>query len=436
MLVCPAWWISHVEGDWHNQSYRDFFVALGEHYRVVRYDRIGVGLSDRERTEFSLSEEVANLDAVIDAVSRDRERLVLLGISCGGPPATAWAAAHPERVERLIYCGSYLDGPTLASEAVQSAICQLVSAHWGLGARALADLFAPDMTRAEIQKLSRDQQRWATPEAAARLLELTYSMSVREIAATVDVPALIIHRTEDRTVSFDQGRELAMTLPQGCIKPLSGASHLPWDGDSQEVLAAIFEALPSAPPAPAPSERDEPAMRRRGDVWEITFAGTQVHVKALKGIDDLAVLLDNPGQEVRALELMTGFSDTGEAGTGADAVLDEEARWAFRRRIETLDERIAEAERNNDLHRLERCRLEREQLLNELTAVAGFGGRSRRFTAPDERARKAVSARIRATIQRLAEVHPPLGDHLSESVTTGLTCTYHPATSTRWRIQT
>ena len=48
-LVFTAWWVSHVENDWEHPGYRAFFEALGRYHQVIRYDRPGAGLSDRDR---------------------------------------------------------------------------------------------------------------------------------------------------------------------------------------------------------------------------------------------------------------------------------------------------------------------------------------------------------------------------------------------------
>lgn len=51
-----------------------------------------------------------------------------------------------------------------------------------------------------------------------------------------------------------------------------------------------------------------------------------------------------------------------------------------------------------------------------------------------ERARKAVTARIRDVIGRIERVHPQLGAHLRATVTTGTRCGYSPPTPTSWRL--
>ena len=41
--------VTHLELEWEDPAYRTFFEKLGRHHTIVRYDRRGVGLSDREK---------------------------------------------------------------------------------------------------------------------------------------------------------------------------------------------------------------------------------------------------------------------------------------------------------------------------------------------------------------------------------------------------
>jgi hypothetical protein len=64
-------------------------------------------------------------------------------------------------------------------------------------------------------------------------------------------------------------------------------------------------------------------------------------------------------------------------------------------------------------------------------AVDRAGG-ARRLGDASERARKAVSERIRDTLRRLDRRHPTLARHLRASVSTGTTCRYQPSANTSW----
>ena len=88
---------------------------------------------------------------------------------------------------------------------------------------------------------------------------------------------------------------------------------------------------------------------------------------------------------------------------------------------------------DHDLGRAERLDTERAALLAELRRAAGLGGRDRALgTSTSERARKAVTARLRDAIHRIGAVLPDLGAHLDRSVLTGTTCRYAPTEPVTW----
>jgi len=119
---------------------------------------------------------------------------------------------------------------------------------------------------------------------------------------------------------------------------------------------------------------------------------------------------------------------------GSDAVLDQRARREVRARLDELDRDIEQAEAWNDGERAARTRAERDAIVHELAAAAGLGGRPRRLGDESERARKAVTARIRDAIARVAAVHTSLGAHLESSVRTGSTCSYTPPVPVTWQL--
>jgi tetratricopeptide (TPR) repeat protein len=165
----------------------------------------------------------------------------------------------------------------------------------------------------------------------------------------------------------------------------------------------------------------KPVFRFDGGSWELAYLGTRVHLPDAKGLRDLATLVAAPGMPVHVLDLVGS-----EERLGADPVLDEQARSAYRRRLADLDAEIDEAQEWQDRARADRAVIEREALIRELTAAAGLGGRSRRLGDVTERARKTVTARIRDALGKVERAHPALGEHLRATVTTGTSCAYTP----------
>ncbi|MFH8346428.1 ATP-binding protein [Streptomyces sp. NPDC018045] len=193
-------------------------------------------------------------------------------------------------------------------------------------------------------------------------------------------------------------------------------------------------------PAPAPRAHAAPPERefvRNGAVWRLRYAGRTAHVPDAKGLADLHTLLARPGQDVPATRLLCPDSAPLAAAAGAlgsDAVLDDEAKARYRRRLDRLDEEIDRAVCRGDDRTAAQYDHERQALLTELRTAAGLAGRPRRLGDETDRARKNVTARIRDTLRRLTEHHPELAAHLRATVSTGAMCRYAPDHDARWHL--
>ncbi|MDO8189243.1 alpha/beta fold hydrolase [Conexibacter sp. JD483] len=277
-LVVPAWWVSHLELDWDDAAFRAFWETVGEGHTLVRYDNVGVGMSDRDGPplELTLEAEVALLGALLDELGI--ERATLLGGSSGGCAAVGFAAAAPERVERLLLYGAYADGGAIAPPEVRDAIVAAVRSHWGLGARVLADVFLADASGEERERFTRLQRAAASADTAAALLQLVYRFDVRAQLAQVRAPTLVVHRREDRAIPYEQGRALAAAIPGATLVPLAGRAHLPWVGDAQSVARALRSfLLPGSASAAVARAGGEPAAlllsRREREVLALVAEG-------------------------------------------------------------------------------------------------------------------------------------------------------------------
>lgn len=430
-LVFSAWWVSHVEEDWSQDAFRHFFERLGKHFTVYRYDRPGTGLSDRERNRVDPVDEVKTLAALIDHL--DLERLSLFGLTCAVPPALDFAVRQPERVDKLVLFGSYVVGANVAPPDIRDAVSQIVKAHWGMGAKLLTDLFDPGLDTESRKAMSRVHRRSASSEMAEQLLQLTFRTDVTDLAGDVSAPALVLHRKDDRTIPFSAGREMAAALPNATFQPLEGSAHVPWAGDTDAAVDAMlrfFEVDESSSASIPSSAGGLYSLVPSGDVWMLTFDGETVPLKNARGLGDLAVLLAHAGQEISADTLWTGGEVEGPLATTDDPMLDEEALAAYRSRLRAIDDELAEAEGL----RADALRDERDAIARELKGAIGLGGRRRELDVSSERARKAVTARIRATLEKISQAHPAAGLHLNQSVTTGTFCSYQASAEISWKL--
>jgi len=240
VVIVPGW-ISHLQLYAELPALRALRGKLARNHTLVAYDKYGCGLSERSRTDFSLESELRPLEAVVDHLKL--RRFALWGISQSGAVAAAYAAEHPRRVSHLILYGAYARGEAIAADELKLGLKSLIRAHWGMGSKTLADLFLPGIDEASIRWFTRLQREAATPEMAAQLMDLTYSLNVVDLLPKVRVPTLVMHRRGDRAIPFQLGREMAAMIPGARFVQLEGNIHLPFFGNVDSIGRTMAEFL-------------------------------------------------------------------------------------------------------------------------------------------------------------------------------------------------
>jgi pimeloyl-ACP methyl ester carboxylesterase len=240
-LLCDSGWITHLNKQLGLFSFGAFVEGLAERFTVIRYDKPGCGLSERDGIDLSFDGQVAAALAVADAVGASRFRL--FGASQGGQLAASIAARYPERVETLALYGTCASGADLAPAEVRETVVALVRAHWGLGLKALTGAFVSDPTAEDLAGFTRFQRASATAAVAARLLEVYYETDVRALLPAIAAQTAVLHREADGGTRFELGREVAALIPDATLIPLPGSSHLYYHGDWQAALDALLGCL-------------------------------------------------------------------------------------------------------------------------------------------------------------------------------------------------
>ena len=166
---------------------------------------------------------------------------------------------------------------------------------------------------------------------------------------------------------------------------------------------------------------------KEGELWKCSFEGASVYLAEVKGFYDLQKLLAHPGQPFHCAELM-GMALTAEG----EPLIDEKAKRAYQKKILDLQEEISQSEADNDFERSGRLQEEYEQMLEHLSQSLGLQGKIRKSGNPVEKARSAITWRIRNAISKIEKVHLSLGKHLSNSIKTGTLCSYVPEKNIDW----
>jgi len=248
LLVRVLGHFTHLEMEWEWPDLRHFWERLAETFTVVRYDGRGIGLSDKYPGEFTEETRQLDLDAVL--TNLDADGAVLFGISEGGWTAAMYAAAHPERVARLILYGAYSRGAKARPDydpEEDEALITLIRKGWGRDTPVFRQLFTSLFFRDDadpklIAHFNELQRAAADPDTAARYWESIHDRGdAQEMFRRLDLPTLVVHCQDDMAVSADEGRLLASIVPGARLVLLpTGTHYFPTD---REVITKVVAAI-------------------------------------------------------------------------------------------------------------------------------------------------------------------------------------------------
>ena len=213
-------------------------------------------------------------------------------------------------------------------------------------------------------------------------------------------------------------------LPASCLLRLVSDSSA---GGSQESSGPS----PGAPPQPA-----DYTFRKKGQAWEVRFAGGPDFILLpSKGAAYLQILLSHAGQPISAVDLACRVSKHPERFSlgSAGGTADKEALTAYHARLQELNEEMEEAKENLDTARQVKIEEEREWIRKEVRRHTGLGGKPRKDGDDRDRVRKAVGIAIRRTIREIENYDANLAAHLKAPVLRcGLSPCYSPSTGIHW----
>ncbi len=259
LVVVPGW-ISNVDFGWEDVFYAEWVRQLAAFSRVILFDKRGTGLSDRDVGDSTLEERMDDLRAVLAAAGS--ERAVVLGFSEGGALSTLFAATYPERVRQLLLYASFArvtEAPDYpegrAGRRTMETLRHALATAWGEGTT--LDLMAPSLagsSRAR-QFMGRYERMCVSPRAGSAHLGWVMDIDVRPIAATVQVPTLVLHRSDDRLIAVELGRALAAAIPSARFVELPGDAHPPWLGDTAALVDEMRAFVTGSRAAAVETER-------------------------------------------------------------------------------------------------------------------------------------------------------------------------------------
>jgi class 3 adenylate cyclase/alpha-beta hydrolase superfamily lysophospholipase len=279
-LVLVMGWTTHLEWFFRHPATL-LFEPLTHHVHLITFDKHGSGLSDRDRTEFTLDSEVYDIEALVDHLGLDQ--FFLMGMSEGGLAAAAYAAKHPKRVEKLVLYSTTANGPALGPDQFKESFVNLIRSAWGMGSKSITDMVAPDASKQEQAEFARAQREAASADIAADLMDMLYHTDTRPLLPQIQAQTLVIHRRSSRAFPPRNGRELAAGIPNSRAVIINGVAHYPPTPGDPNTIDVVNEILDFLVPG-----AEAVAVRQKDTFRTVMFTDIEASTQLVSRLGDAA----------------------------------------------------------------------------------------------------------------------------------------------------
>jgi class 3 adenylate cyclase/pimeloyl-ACP methyl ester carboxylesterase len=226
--------------DFEHPEVSAYLEGLARGRMLVRFDRRGVGASQREVDDLSLEAHVRDLVAVVEHLGLERFDMVGVQESCG--IIVAYAARHPERVSRLVLHAPYSSLPDRGRRDAVQELAALMRTNWSMARRLMAGTVFPSGPIEAQRWFSQRLRQIVSPEMAARYLEYEIRLVIYDLLPQIKAPTLVLHRRRDRVIPFGAAQAIAAHIPNARFVVLDGDIGYYWF-DYAEIVRLTNEFL-------------------------------------------------------------------------------------------------------------------------------------------------------------------------------------------------
>jgi class 3 adenylate cyclase/pimeloyl-ACP methyl ester carboxylesterase len=244
-IVLVPNWITNLEAYWEFPEFPDFLNELTGYGRLIMFDQLGTGLSDRHAGRKTLESWAEDLNAVLKAVSSDRATILCFDAS--GAAGIFFAATYPHKVTGLVLTNCFArffrddDYPTGLPVDKRDQFLNAIESMWGgvTTLPAAAPTFAGD--QALVAKWARLERNLLSPGEVRDVFAMQLDIDVRDVLSSITAPTLILHSKGNRYVRVQHGRYLADHIPNAKLVEIDSDHHFFWWGSGKQAYFAEIE---------------------------------------------------------------------------------------------------------------------------------------------------------------------------------------------------
>jgi pimeloyl-ACP methyl ester carboxylesterase/DNA-binding CsgD family transcriptional regulator len=263
----PSFPVSNLQIEWRSRRYRSWWEKLAFDRTLVRYDCRGSGLSDRNPPDYSLTAQVADLEAVVDKLQL--QRFALMGFGHSGPAAISYAARNPERISHLILWYTYAKGEDYSRSPRIEAGRSLIEKDWQLYTEVEGHRATGDLGGAASARYTAFLRESVSSSGLLAAFSQIRSVDVTSLLPRVTTPTLVMHRRES-SLDVEVSQKLAAAIADARLVLVDGGPPAPFITDSERTVAEIRAFLSEgsssdqAPAGLSPRELDVLALIAAG----------------------------------------------------------------------------------------------------------------------------------------------------------------------------
>jgi pimeloyl-ACP methyl ester carboxylesterase/AraC-like DNA-binding protein len=231
-LVKAPNWITNLQTDRSNPSYRHWIAECSRASRFIRSDMRGFGQSELDPPEFTFEAMVGDVGSVIDDLQL--EQCDLIGVAHGAPIAIAYAARHPERVRKLVLVNSFAQGWRVRRNPEElswrESLMEMNRREWAFRRSLMGEMFLtlyfPSGDQEIIDWHNRHFEEFGPVERLQAMIELAADIDVLDELADVRAETLVCHAKQDGNAPLAAGRQVAEGIAGARLVELESANHI------------------------------------------------------------------------------------------------------------------------------------------------------------------------------------------------------------------
>lgn len=231
---------------WRDPANQGLFQPLGAERRILRYDPVGCGQSDRAPDSLDFWDIADDLKLVLDAAGIDKA--ALMSVSGGAHTVLRLAARYPERVDRMILVGSYVEGRDRRNsgpDPIRGLLKETAAVPKTSFAAAFLMAYFPEGPMEELIYKIETIDVAASPEIRMAMRDRMNAVSNAEVLSDIRCPTLVLHGRRDAVHPLSEAQAMAAGIENAELVVLETANHWPMPGNVvwDDYLATVMEFL-------------------------------------------------------------------------------------------------------------------------------------------------------------------------------------------------